>query len=93
MEKNENTLLKKYRDQIDFFDNEIVNLIYERFEIVKLVWEYKKKHNIKPLDESRWKKVIEKVTNKAEELWVNPMLIYNIWEMMHEEALRVEKER
>ena len=37
MEKNENTLLKKYRDQIDFFDNEIVNLIYERFEIVKLV--------------------------------------------------------
>ena len=60
-------LLEKYRDQIDFFDSEIVNLLYERFEIVKLIGEYKKKHKIKLLNEKRWKKVLEKVTNQAED--------------------------
>lgn len=90
MENNEN-LLEKYRNQIDFFDSEIVNLIHERFEIVKLIWEYKKKNNIPPLDEKRWEKVLEKVANQAEDLWLNPILVIHVWDLLHEEALKLEE--
>jgi chorismate mutase len=64
----ENNILEKYRNQIDFFDSEIVNLLHERFEIVKLIGEYKKNNNIKALQEDRFKKILEKVTNQADEL-------------------------
>ncbi len=92
MENNtQENILEKYRNQIDFFDSEIVNLLHERFEIVKLVWEHKKKNNTKILDDKRWKKVLEKVTNQADVLWLNPILVYNIYDMIHEESLNLEK--
>ena len=87
----ENDILEKYRNQIDFFDSEIVNLLHERLEIVKLIGEYKKNNNIQALQEDRFKEILEKVTNQADELWMNPILVYNIWDMIHEEALNLEK--
>jgi len=89
--KTQNETLLKFRNQIDFFDSELVNLLHERLEIVKLVWEYKKKNNIEILQEDRFKDVLEKVTNQADELGMNPILAYNIWDMIHEEALNLEK--
>ena len=89
--KTQNETLLEFRNQIDFFDSELVNLLHERLEIVKLVWEYKKKNNIEILQEDRFKDVLEKVTNQADELGMNPILAYNIWDMIHEEALNLEK--
>ncbi len=73
--------LEDLRKQIDGIDESIVSLLAKRMETVKKVGQLKKKSNIPVLDKSRWQKVI-----KSKKGFVKK--IYNI---IHEEALEIEK--
>ena len=73
--------LDDLRKQIDEIDKSIINLLAKRMETVKKIGQLKKKRNIPVLDKSRWKKVI-----KSKKGFVKK--IYNI---IHEEALKIEK--
>ena len=75
------TQLDDFRKQIDKIDNQIVDLLAKRMKVVKKVGQLKKKNNIPVLDKSRWQKVI-----KSKKGFVQK--IYNI---IHEEALKIEK--
>ena len=46
--------LQNYRESIDKIDIQIIELLSKRFEVVKKVGEYKKLHNIPPLQPERW---------------------------------------
>lgn len=85
------TLLKNFREQIDSIDWEIVYLLSRRFEIVKNIWDIKKENKIPPLQSDRWEKLLKVLTDDAKERWVNPELITNIWNLIHEESLKIEK--
>lgn len=50
--------LEKYRAEIDKVDTEIIQRLAKRFEIVKKIGEYKKKHNLPALDKKRWQEVL-----------------------------------
>lgn len=54
-----NNKLKDFRKQIDEIDEQIVNLLAKRMQVVEKVGQYKKENNLPPLDNSRWQKVIE----------------------------------
>ena len=84
-------MLEKYRQQIDEIDKKIIELLAQRLEVVKKIWEYKKEHNIAPLQKSRWEQVLKSRKKIATELWVNENLIEDIWNLIHKEALRLEK--
>ncbi|VVA43652.1 Chorismate mutase [Candidatus Roizmanbacteria bacterium] len=73
--------LEDLRKQIDAIDESIVVLLAKRMETVKKIGQLKKKINIPVLDKSRWQKVIK--SKKG--------YIKKIWEIIHEEALKVEK--
>jgi len=49
-------------------------------KVVEKVGKYKKENNIPPLDKKRWQEVIK--TKKG--------FIKKIWEIIHEEALKIE---
>ena len=76
-----NNKLKDFRKQIDEIDEQIVNLLAKRMKIVEKVGLLKKKKNIPVLDSARWQKVIK--TKKG--------FVKKIWEIIHEEALKIEK--
>ena len=84
-------MLELYRKQIDEIDAQIIDLLTKRFEIVKKVGEYKKERNIPPLQPERWQQVLQTRKNLAKEKWLNPELIEKIWNLIHEEALKLEK--
>ena len=84
-------MLKKYRQEIDNIDKEIIELLAKRFEIVKKIWKYKKQNNITPLQKWRWDEVLENRKQIAKNLWINEKLIENIWNLIHKEALNLEK--
>ena len=84
-------MLKKYRNELDQIDKEIIILLARRFGIVKKIWEYKKKNNIWILQQGRWKQVLGNRKEIAKELWINENLIEYIWNLIHEEALKLEK--
>lgn len=73
--------LDGFRKQIDEIDTAIVNLLVKRMKVVEKVGKYKKENNLPPLDKKRWQEVIK--TKKG--------FIKKIWEIIHEEALRIEK--
>ncbi len=54
-------MLDKYRTEIDQIDNQILNLLDERFELTKQVGEYKKEHNIEVLNSNREQIIINKI--------------------------------
>lgn len=72
--------LEDLRKQIDEIDDQILDFLIKRMEIVKKVGQLKKKNNIPVFDESRWQKVI-----KSKKGFVKK--IYNI---IHKEALKIE---
>ena len=77
-----NNKLKDFRKQIDEIDEQIVNLLAKRMQVVEKVGKYKKENNLPPLDNSRWQKVIE--SKKG--------FMKKIWKIIHDEALKVEKQ-
>lgn len=83
--------LQDYRNQIDEIDTQIITLLSERFEVVKKVWEYKKLHNLPPLQPERWQQVLSSKKELAQKYGVNPEFIETIWNEIHTEALRLEE--
>jgi chorismate mutase len=73
--------LDDFRKQIDEIDEQIVNLLAKRMQVVEKVGKYKKENNLPPLDKKRWQEVIK--TKKG--------FVKKIWEIIHEEALKIEK--
>jgi len=84
-------MLEKYRQEIDNLDNIIIEALWKRMEVVKKVWEYKKEHNIAPLQQWRWQKVLENVVQKWERFWLKKEFVEDVYNRIHEEALKIEK--
>jgi len=83
--------LKDYRQSIDLIDNCIVRLIAERMRIVKKVGIWKKENNIQPLDKKRWLQVLNEKKKIADDIGLDPILINEIYELMHKHALKLEE--
>ncbi len=73
--------LEDLRKRIDEIDESIVTLLAKRMETVKKIGQLKKNNNISVLDESRWQKVIKSKNG----------FVKKIWEIIHAEALKIEK--
>jgi len=84
-------MLEQYRQEIDNLDNIIIEALWKRMEVVKKVWEYKKEHNIAPLQQWRWQKVLENVVQKWERFWLKKEFVEDVYNRIHEEALKIEK--
>lgn len=83
--------LQNYRNNIDQIDTQIIELLAKRFEVVKKVWEYKKKNNLPPLQLERWQQVLFSKKELAKQYWINPDFIEKIWNEIHDYALYLEK--
>lgn len=82
--------LTQYRNQIDAIDAQIIQLLGERFHVVEAVGKYKKLHNIQPLQVNRWQEVLYSRMQMAEKNGIDPKWIQEIWESIHQYALKLE---
>jgi len=84
--------LVNFRERIDVIDEKIVRLISERLEICKAVAKYKSENNIPMMQPDRVKEVLVKRRKLADELFLNPNLVENIYRLIVEEACILEDE-
>jgi len=84
-------MLDDLRKEIDIIDNNIVDLIAKRIEIVKKVGEFKKQKNIPVIDSNRFQKVLEKVSKKAEDKNISKEFIVKIYNLLHDYMCEIEK--
>lgn len=79
------------RQNIDSLDDSIINLLAKRLRVVCQVGEYKRQKGLPSIDKSRWKEVLTSKMAKAKTLGVNPQLVKKIYDLIHIEALKIEK--
>lgn len=84
-------MLTDFRNQIDQIDDQLIELLAKRFEVVKQVGIYKKEHNLPPLQPARWQEVLAKRSHKALEYQLDSQFVVDIWNRIHEYALNLEK--
>ena len=83
--------LDDFRKQIDEIDNLIVDLLAKRMKVVKKVGQFKKLKNLPPLDPTRWQQVLNSKMEKAKSLGLDREMVKKIYNIIHEEALKIEK--
>ena len=83
--------LGEIREQIDKCDNDLVNIISKRYDLVSQVIQYKIDKSMEIYQPQREVEVIQKLRNLANQKNINPDLIENIIKLIMEESKRVQK--
>lgn len=83
-------ILKPYRARIDVIDDKIVDLLVERFGIIREVASVKAEHKIATVLEDRLKEVIDRVADRAGE--DNEDLVCEVYSLILAVACDLEDE-
>lgn len=83
--------LEDYRKQIDKIDQQILQTLSKRFEVVAKIGKLKKKLGLPVLDIKRWKKVQQSREQAGKKLGLPEKLIKNIYKAIHKYSLEIEK--
>lgn len=84
--------IHEFRVQIDIIDNGIVDLLGSRFEVVRQVAEAKKSGNIPVIQSGRIQEVKSRCKERASRNNVSPHFVDALYQMIIEEACRIEHE-
>jgi len=91
MFKNKNNL-SKLRKRLDNVDNQILNLLNERFAITRKVGIYKAEFDLPSLDKNREKEIYEKLAKKSELLNIDKHMVLSIWKIIMAQSKKEHKD-
>jgi 3-deoxy-7-phosphoheptulonate synthase len=80
-------VLGELRQQIDIFDDAILDIIEQRMKVVEKIGQYKKDNNLTILQSTRWEEIIKKVLVKGESKGLSAELIDTVFKAIHQEAI------
>ena len=83
--------LEFFRAQIDEVDKQLLNLLLDRKNLVKKIWDYKKWKDIDAYQPDRWQKVLDSRKAFAKEIGLDEKFIETFWNDIHKYSLEVEK--
>ena len=84
-------MIDRLRKQIDKIDSQLLRLISKRMKVAKKIGIYKKKNNMKVVDLQRERKVLDKISQKARKLRVDPHLSRKLFKLMILESRKQQK--
>ncbi len=83
-------LLEDWRKQIDKLDDELLDILAKRLDIVREIGKAKKARGIKLLDEKRWNEVLQSKFAKAHSLNLSKRFIQKLYDLIHKYSLELE---
>ena len=83
--------IENLRQEIDIIDQQIVDLFAQRFKKVQKIGTIKKENNLLIKDNKRWNQVLDNVMQLANINKIKPDFIKEIYELIHQYALEIEK--
>lgn len=84
--------LDMLRSRIDALDNELMETLSSRMEIVKLIGQYKKENNVTALQMNRWADLMAKRVATGEKLNLNRTFVQILFQLIHEDSVRMQTE-
>jgi len=86
-----NSVLEKYREEIDTIDNQIFELLSKRFDIGKQIALFKKENNIPILQIERWEQLYNERLALANELGIDSKFVEIFLKLLHEASIKTQK--
>lgn len=83
--------LQQLRGSLDNIDMALVCLLAERFKLTQDVGMYKKKHQLPPIDKQREEAQFERITQKAQEVGLDPEFARKILQVTIDEVVKSHK--
>lgn len=82
--------LKTLRLLIDSIDDQILELVSSRAQLVKEIGRIKKEKSLTILDEQREAEIYDRLVNKANEKGIDPESVKKIWKALIDLSYKVE---
>ena len=80
-------VLGELRQQIDVYDDHLIDLMEQRMKVSETIGRYKKENNITILQSARWDEIVKRVMVKGNSKGLSPELIDNIFKAIHQESI------
>lgn len=82
--------LSELRKIIDEIDDELINLLKRRLQIIEQIGVYKKDRNITIFQLDRWQEILRTRGQWADKIGVSRQHVEKICQLLHEESIRVQ---
>jgi chorismate mutase len=79
--------LEELRAKIDLFDNDILEIIAQRMDIVEKIALWKKKNNVSIFQASRFEQIINSAIEKGKNYSLSQNFVKNIFKAIHQESI------
>ncbi|MBN2482470.1 MAG: bifunctional 3-deoxy-7-phosphoheptulonate synthase/chorismate mutase type II [Bacteroidales bacterium] len=79
--------LEELRDQIDNYDNKLMEILELRMQVAEKIGEYKKQNNITILQTSRWDEVLRSRIEEGIKKGLDEEFIIKVFRAIHEESI------
>jgi len=80
-------ILGELRQQIDVFDDTLLDILEKRMKVAETIGQYKKENNITILQTTRWDEIIKKVLINGQVKGLSRELIDTIFKAIHQESI------
>ena len=84
--------LELLRNRIDALDRELLETLSSRMEIARQIGQYKKENNVTAFQVGRFAELMEKRMKLGESLNLNPHLVQQLFQHIHEDSVRMQTE-
>lgn len=91
-DKRFNNKLQDLRNIIDELDEELLQLVKKRIEIIEQIGEYKKENNVSAFQLERWMEILRSRTQSGLDKKLNKEFVEKFCQLLHEESIRVQTE-
>lgn len=78
------------RSKIDELDDELVNLLAKRLDVIKEIGRFKRDNNLTILQLERYNEIVHRTESLAKILGVDPTYMSEIMERIHQESIRTQ---
>jgi chorismate mutase len=82
--------LAQLRQEIDALDTQLLTTLAKRMTVAAAVGNYKKAHNLPPLDQARWQAVLDSRTATGEKLGLPSEFTKTLFELIHTHSLAIQ---
>ena len=80
-------ILGELRQQIDIFDDALIEILEKRMKVAETIGKYKKENQITILQTARWDEIIKKVMINGQAKGLSQELIDTVFKAIHQESI------
>ncbi|MCW3076544.1 MAG: 3-deoxy-D-arabino-heptulosonate 7-phosphate synthase [Bacteroidetes bacterium] len=84
--------LHQLRNMIDEIDDELINVLKKRAQVIEQIGVYKREHNITIFQLERWQEILRTRAQWAEKLGLSRLHVERLCQLLHDESIKIQND-